>query len=230
MTGIIGDIHGCYNTLRELVNKLRVRYPGIELYSVGDLVDRGRFSSDVIEFIMNENIRFTAGNHDYMFLYYMREPFTTISRAWIHNGYETTLASYDGRREKMADHLDLISRAPFYFDFEDCFISHAGLSKFYSSVLTFDFRSDHKSLDEILRKDIENDEGILWTRNELMNIGRLQIVGHTRRQEIYFSKHNNVLYIDTSAYSGNKLSAVVVENKNILEHISVPTNPEDLYL
>ncbi len=52
MIAVIGDIHGCFNTLKELVGKVKGKYPGIKIYSVGDLVDRGNFSYEVLDFIV----------------------------------------------------------------------------------------------------------------------------------------------------------------------------------
>ena len=51
MVAVIGDIHGCLYTLQNLVEQIRQKYPSIEIYAVGDFVDRGNFSYEVIEFI-----------------------------------------------------------------------------------------------------------------------------------------------------------------------------------
>lgn len=84
-------------------------------------------------------------------------------------------------------------------------------------------------MDEILRKDIEEPYSIVWGRDILMNIGKLQIVGHTRMFESKFINENNVLYIDTAAISGNKLSAAIIEENKIIKIISVKTESVDLY-
>ena len=43
MIAVISDVHGCFNTLKKLVKEVRKKYPNIPLYSVGDLIDRGKF-------------------------------------------------------------------------------------------------------------------------------------------------------------------------------------------
>ena len=48
MVAVIGDVHGCYYTLKQLVEKIKAKYPDISIYCVGDLVDRGNFSCEVI--------------------------------------------------------------------------------------------------------------------------------------------------------------------------------------
>jgi serine/threonine protein phosphatase 1 len=228
MVCVIGDVHGCYNTLRTLISKIRDSYPDVPLYCVGDLVDRGKFSFEVMEAVILHKISFTPGNHDYMFMYYMQDPSSSISRAWKFNGYETTMTSYNGRNSRMREHLELIRKAPLYMDLSDCFISHAGISSIYKPLLPENFREDLRLLDEIIHKDIESERGILWTRDDLLDIGKLQVVGHSRRQEVIHKIQNNVLYIDTSVYTGNKLSAVIVENNEVLDIMSVPTFSEDL--
>jgi serine/threonine protein phosphatase 1 len=227
MICVIGDIHGCLNTLKELVDKIKAKFPAIKIYSVGDLVDRGNFSCGVVDYIISENIVFTPGNHDYMFLHYMKDPSSALGKAWLYNGYESTMSSYEGKMDKINSHLNTIGKAPLFIDHEDCFISHAGVSSVYKSYLPY-YQQDLSELSQILKSNIEDDQGILWTREELLDLGKLQIVGHTRRQEIFHSKQNNVLYIDTSVYTGNKLSAVIVNKNEIVDMISVPTFLEDL--
>lgn len=223
MIAVIGDIHGCFNTLKELVGKIRGQYPDISIYSVGDLVDRGNFSYEVIEYVQSEHILFTPGNHDYMFYFYTKQSRTQMARAWVHNGYEKTLASYARNDDHVSGHLNLIYNAPLFYNLPDCFISHAGISKNYENVLPNHFLNDPAALENIFRNDIEKNDSIIWARGELMNIGKLQVVGHTRRENVEFKKLNNVVYIDTSAYMMNKLSAVIVEDNNIMDILSVPT-------
>ena len=55
MIAVIGDIHGCYLTLVELYEQILKKYPDIKVYSVGDLVDRGNKSFEVMEFIIENN-------------------------------------------------------------------------------------------------------------------------------------------------------------------------------
>ncbi len=228
MIAVIGDIHGCYFTLKELVENIKTKYPKIKICCVGDLVDRGNFSYEVIEFIKNEKIKFTPGNHDYMFYYFINQPNSEIGQIWLYNGYEKTLASYENRYEKISEHLNFIMQAPIFMDLSDCFISHAGVSKYYKSKLPKNFQNDLSSLDKIVSNDLHSEHGILWTREELLNIGKLQVIGHTRRDEVYFQEQNNVVYIDTSIYTGNKLSGVIIDDNKILDIIFVSAKLEDI--
>ncbi len=227
MITVIGDIHGCFNTLEKLIEKISVKYADIPLYCVGDLVDRGNFSYEVMEYFAEHKIPFTPGNHDFMFYYYMKEPSSVMGRAWHHNGSETTLRSYQGRWEKVNAHLEMVKEAPLFINHKDCFISHAGISTYYKSKFKDDVLGDNELLEKIFRNDLIEEHGLLWTRDKLINIGKLQIVGHTRFAEPKHDLLNNVLYIDTAAVANNKLSAAIVDENKIVEIISQETIPID---
>ena len=229
MIAVIGDVHGCFLTLEKLVEQIKTKYPDIDLYCVGDLVDRGNFSYEVLEFVKDNNIIFTPGNHDYMFYYHIKEPTNPIGKPWIYNGCEPTLKSYLGRWEKMNDHLDMIKSAPLIIDHPDCFISHAGISKTFDEILQDNLLKNPQELDKLLRLNIFNEDGIHWNRVQLLNIGKLQVIGHTHRKEIYFDKLANALYIDTTAYGKNKLSAVITHENELVEVIDQKTCSEDVH-
>lgn len=224
MIAVIGDIHGCFLTLQKLMQRLKLDYPGIDIYSVGDLVDRGNFSYEVIDYFISEKVKFTAGNHDLMFYYFMKQPSSEMGNTWLYNGYEKTVASYGDHYEKLTEHLEYIINTPLYLEMDGSVISHAGISKYYKKFLT----DNMASLENIIRNDLENPHGIIWTRDELLDVGKLQVIGHTRVNEVTYRKENNVVYIDTSAYSGNKLTAAIIEEGKLVQSISIPTDPKDI--
>jgi serine/threonine protein phosphatase 1 len=85
-----------------------------------------------------------------------------------------------------------------------------------------------EQLKKIVNNNITSEHGILWTRDELVNLGKLQVVGHTRMNEVTLSESNNVIYIDTSVYTGNKLSAVIIEENRVIDILSVSTVGKDI--
>lgn len=228
MVAVIGDIHGCFNTFKSLADQILKKYPGIELYSVGDLVDRGNFSYEVIEFVKSAGIKFTPGNHDFMMYYFIKYPTHEIGKPWLHNGYEPTLASYNDHFDKLNDHLEFIANQPLFYNLNECFTSHAGISRTMKNKLPQNFLEDTPKLEQILKQYLNSEEGIIWNRDILLNIGKLQVVGHTVKKEILFSEKSNAVYIDTGVYIGNKLSAVVVEDNKIVDSFSEITHKNDL--
>ena len=63
-TIVVGDIHGCYDELIELLEKVELREED-RVVSVGDLISKGPKSREVLELFMTDP-RFTSviGNHD----------------------------------------------------------------------------------------------------------------------------------------------------------------------
>lgn len=228
MVAVIGDIHGCYYTLVDLYNQIREKYKHIAVYTVGDLIDRGSNSYEVMKFVINEKMEFTAGNHDYMFYHFFKEPDSIFAKSWIFNGNEATLKSYQNHEDEIFDHIELIKKAPLYLDLEDCFISHAGISSYYEDMLPANFKDDLSVLTTHVYKDYINEVGVLWTRDKLLDLGKLQIVGHTKQRNINYDEESDALYIDTGAYVGNKLTAVIVNKSEIVDTLEQPTNMNDL--
>ena len=229
MVAVIGDVHGCYYTLAELYNKIKIKYEKIPIYCVGDLVDRGRNSYEVIDFIIQEKIKFTPGNHDYMFYHFFKDPTSVFARSWVFNGNEPTLESYEKHSEDIFKHIEVIKSAPLYFNLEDCFITHAGISYHYKKILPADFKKNLDLLESYIYNDFREDGGVLWTRHPLLNLGRLQIVGHTKQKEVNFDEDSNAAYIDTGACVGNKLSAVIAEKNKIVDIIDESTHLNDIF-
>ena len=60
---IIGDVHGCIKTLKALISQLP---QNAQIVFTGDLIDRGRYSKDVIEFVRINNYKCIIDNHEEM--------------------------------------------------------------------------------------------------------------------------------------------------------------------
>ena len=73
-TWVIGDIHGCYRQLQQLLTKINFNSKTDTLISVGDLVNRGAQSLEVINFCMSlgDNFQGVLGNHDLSLLAMLR--------------------------------------------------------------------------------------------------------------------------------------------------------------
>jgi serine/threonine protein phosphatase 1 len=228
MIGIIGDIHGCYHTLITLVEQVREKYPGIDLYCVGDIVDRGNFSHLVVDYVIDNGIRTTLGNHDNLFCYAYFNPESPWAMVWELNGCQKTLAFYSQNESIWSQHAELIRQFPLYFVADGCLITHAGISKYNYSNIKDGFRDAKYDWNKVLRITQDDEFGVLWNRTPLQNLELLQVVGHTRQKEVNFQKYTNAVYIDTAACAGNKLSCVIARTGEIIDIISQNTIGEDI--
>jgi len=62
---IISDVHGCVKTLKALIQKLP---SNIKICFVGDLIDRGAYSKDVVDLIISNDYDCVLGNHEAKFI------------------------------------------------------------------------------------------------------------------------------------------------------------------
>lgn len=152
MRYVIGDIHGCAKTLRAILEKLSVKTTD-EVYFVGDLIDRGPDSKTVFEIVKDLHNKSgkaicCRGNHEQLLLDGIRDEFQ-LNR-WLINGGVETLASFgtDSAKELPGDFMEFISGLPYYLEFQDALIVHAG----------FNFNTDNIFQDK---------EAMLWTREHV---------------------------------------------------------------
>lgn len=168
-TFVIGDIHGCAATLRQLVEEKLCPFPADHIYLLGDLIDRGPDSKGVFDYIFElqerglhvESIR---GNHEEMFLQASDNPRDLW--LWGANGGLATLASFraDGPGDIPPRYRDVIAALPLYILLDDFVLVHAGLN--------FDPPDP-----------FADTEAMLWTRSNFVDRvrigGRRLICGHT---------------------------------------------------
>lgn len=62
---IISDVHGCIKTLKALIKRLP---NDATICFVGDLIDRGTYSKDVVDFVIANNYDCVLGNHESEFI------------------------------------------------------------------------------------------------------------------------------------------------------------------
>lgn len=61
---IIGDVHGCLDELKSLLNLCNYTHQQDILVFVGDLVNKGPSSAEVVKFVKNIGALCVRGNHD----------------------------------------------------------------------------------------------------------------------------------------------------------------------
>ncbi len=228
MIGVIGDIHGCYFTLMELLSQVRGKYGEIDFYCVGDLVDRGLYSHLVVEECIRSNIKVALGNHDCMFLYSFKYPYHPYRKIWFSNGNTDTLIAYSEIQEDFRKHIDYLDSLPLFYNTDDCFISHAGISILYADRLRNCEGWSNADWKFFLSDEMEATAGVLWNRTTLFKLNKIQVLGHTRQMEVTHNERSNALYIDTAACAGNKLSCAIIEGGKWIDTISVNTVVGDI--
>jgi serine/threonine protein phosphatase 1 len=219
---VIGDVHGCINTLEKIFNKLSRHSEISEYYCVGDMIDRGKYSKEVVEFCIRNSVRPVMGNHEDMLLKAISKSDKLLgflykdSEHYYYNGGRETQYSYIHSRLfsnfkkfseeiKNTGHYDFIKNLPLKYEFKKVIISHAGII------------------------DGGDDVSIIWNRDIPLKLNELQIFGHTPLNEIAYIK-NYYANIDTGCVYKRKLTAVIVDTDegNIDEIIQENYDPDDV--
>ena len=204
----IGDIHGCINALRSLVDSVALR-PDDTIVTLGDYVDRGPDSSAVLSFIIElgktHHLVPLRGNHEIMMLD-SREKKTWFL-AWMRFGGDATLRSYSRSAENpgsFADipdsHIDFLENdLVSYYECETHFFVHANADA------------------NIALKD-QTDPALYWRRYnnpELHCSGKIMVCGHTVQESGLPCNNGNSICIDTWAYGTGWLSCLDVGSGTI---------------
>lgn len=207
---IIGDVHGCFNTLLELIKQFPNKEKS-QICFVGDVIDRGLFSCDVVELIMQNGYKMVMGNHERRLLSNKFEFLNNkvpFDRSWFFgNGGEATYRSYLGQSVEFKQrHVDFLESRPVYLEFKDyktqngehLVVSHSAVGNMW------ELRNDKYASEEFKRH-------LLSGRGDEMQVsGIFNVYGHTPVREIKFYK--NSADIDTGCVFNevgfDKLSAL----------------------
>lgn len=201
---VIGDIHGEYDKLKELYNKIIVHRDaynkiGASLCFVGDYIDRGPDSNSVLGFVRSlvdsnpkdlgwdQRVVALMGNHELMAF--------TDKESWILNGGIQTYKSYGDDYWAFFKHPDYqwIKKLPKYYVQGKVAVAHAGID------------------DSELRAEDHSIDDLLWSRKLRMHehdIYKYTVHGHTPMKEPIVA--SCVAYIDTGAVFGGKLTCLYI--------------------
>ena len=129
----IGDIHGCFDSFRELVeDKIEINN-GDKLVLLGDYIDRGNQSKEVIDYIIELqqkgfDIIPLIGNHESMLLDAIGNEENFF--LWIQNGCSKTMESFkiNSLKDFPKFYIDFFKALPFYYSYKKFIFVHAGFN------------------------------------------------------------------------------------------------------
>lgn len=198
----IGDIHGCLNKLRRLIQNMAADPASDMLVFIGDYIDRDEGSKEVVDYVLQleksyRRVICLCGNHESMFLNYLEGE---DEEMYLFNGGIMTLKAYGispsdrplERKAKIpAEHLRFFESLLPYYETDQYVFVHAGLLPGMP----------------LSRQSAYN---MQWIRQEFIDsdydFGKRVIFGHTRLSEPLITA--NKIGIDTGAVYGGRLTGV----------------------
>lgn len=220
----IGDIHGRLDLLEALHEKIGADAAEHEserrqLVYLGDYVDRGPESREVVETLLEQplpgfEVTHLMGNHEQFLLRFLEEP--AVGATWLHNGGDATLRSYG---------VDPLEELPASAD------SLTWLSERFAALLPAthraffeglqrshelgDFLFVHAGVRPGVPLEQQDPNDLLWIREPFLgsddDFGKLVVHGHTPGAGPV--QRRNRICIDTGAVYGGCLTALVVQGE-----------------
>jgi serine/threonine protein phosphatase 1 len=162
----IGDVHGYYDPLKSLLEAIAPKRDD-EIYFLGDLIDRGPQSAQVVDFVIQNHYQCLLGNHEQMLLDVLgkgQQVSMEELQAWVYSGGYATLTSYGNNVPQ--EHIEWMKKLPLYLDLGNIWLVHAGV-------------------DPNLPLKEQTSEQFCWIRDEFHSMtepyfaNKLIITGHT---------------------------------------------------
>jgi serine/threonine protein phosphatase 1 len=203
---VVGDLHGEYDEVVAGLKEMGFDYDRDRLFSVGDLIDRGKESARCIKFLSRPWITAVRGNHEDMFLkiYEKGEPHPDVLEFWVSKNGMGWWRDTDA--ETRAQCLEAWAKMPVAVEIATdrgmVGIVHAevpvgmGWAKFTKGIQSGDEKLIEKAVWGRTRIEQNDESGV-------EGIDRL-FVGHTPVSGP--KRLGNVYYIDTGLVFGKKQS------------------------
>ena len=190
----IGDIHGCYYTLKTLWDKINPTKDDVIIF-LGDYIDRGPHSYEVIEFLKQKKTEFPyltllVGNHEDLC---RKAIVDNDSYLWYMNGGGTTVASFEQHNKNWSSMLSFIADLDTW-----CIIEE------YNLLFV------HAGMPNATEPEDESFDNLIWSRTFKNKSDYSIVCGHTRHQrpQVYHNP-NEILCIDTGCVNGGSLTAAI---------------------
>ncbi|EEB84118.1 metallophosphoesterase [Roseobacter sp. GAI101] len=204
----IGDIHGRF----DLLNKFAATTTAAQIICLGDMIDRGEQSADVLRTLHElPDVISLMGNHEDMMLQFIVNPVEKGER-WLRHGGLQTLASFGvsgvsqtstgGELERARDKL-------FAAMGEDLIDWVANLPKYWTSG---NVAFVHAGADPLIAIEEQENRTLLWGHKDFGRVPRADgmwvVHGHTIVDTPVIRR--GVVSIDTGAYATGNLTAATI--------------------
>jgi serine/threonine protein phosphatase 1 len=229
-TIVIGDIHGGFKALIQVLNKLEVKDEDTLIF-LGDYVDGWSESAQVIQLLMqlSEKINcvFIKGNHDVWCEDWLKTG--NVDPTWFIHGGRETIESYAhfGTDEK-TNHLSFFNNMPLYYiDDQTRLFIHAGFTSMHGvekEAFTACFYFDRTLWEMALTMNSNMSKDSNFYPNRLKHYSEIYI-GHTPTTNygcVEPMNVANVWNIDTGAAFKGRLSAMDINTKEVFQSDTLP--------
>jgi serine/threonine protein phosphatase 1 len=217
----IGDVHGRDDLLEEVHGQITADRaarptPDCRIVHIGDYVDRGPDTADVIERLSlfqraDPSAVFLRGNHEEMLLEFLNDP-AAGGLNFVSNGGLATMASYGVDVDRLYDKRDLVEAGQRLVELMPA-EHRAFVDALQLSTGIGDYFFCHAGVRPGVRLDRQSADDLTWIREPFLDYaGEFEAVivhGHTPAPEP--EVRSNRINIDTGAVFTGRLTCLVLE-------------------
>ncbi len=214
----IGDVHGCYLSMLNLLDRIEVdrrsRPEGKStVVFLGDLIDRGPASKEVVEFLMTFNpdwteLAFVRGNHEEVMLDVLSGNISAM-RSWFEFGGKDCARSYGvdnfGQLHINPDHIMMALQ-------RSVPKTHLAFLDSFSDAFAFgDYLLVHAGIKPKVAIENQSPYDMRWIRSSFLDYKKPHPVKVVHGHSVVDDgpeNHSNRIAIDTGAHKGRPLTAV----------------------
>lgn len=236
---VIGDSHECVNELRRLITKIEKEIPGVLIIHVGDYVDKGNNTQEMVEYMLYrvsccEDI-VLPGNHEsfvYKRLKGQTGPLEDPVREAILFGSrgvfleQPLLANrFLGMYEDSLSYPNVTLWKSGAEREAQVFINHAPCRKEYlgkTDTVSLREQRNYRTRDRF----IPTVEDLKWFYDEADETEPLHIFGHMAHsgKTLEECRYKNKIFLDTGCVYGNGLSAVHIRDGKVVKYYFEPSD------
>jgi serine/threonine protein phosphatase 1 len=236
-TLVISDIHGCYQEFRELLELVKYKPKADKLILLGDLVDRGPGSKEVVEYVIKlsreENVIVLRGNHDQRFIDVMTYEGTEEELKFFDYGGLQAINSYQDNNDndlpserlkkvrhiiqsKYTHHITFLDSLPYFYEDQNHIFVHAGLNPNYKNW------KEQPTRDFMYIKD-----PFIFAKT---NVNKKVVFGHTKTFDIHGSPEiwfgDDKIGIDGGCVYGMQLNCLEMKGDQQYKEFSIPAKSQ----
>jgi len=217
---VIGDLHGCARQMRDLQAQMQAKDPEATQVYVGDYVDRGDHSKEVLEALYaerdNPNVICLRGNHEDMMLDFLADPTANKAR-WLRYGGLNTLGSYGIAGVMHSSPTALLQETATRFQGALSMNVQQWLATLPTYWQSGNLAVVHAAADPSLPMALQADQTLKWGHRDFFSTPRGDGVwiahGHTIVEEA--GAQAGRIAVDTGAYATGRLTAAYITNDTL---------------
>ena len=205
---IIGDIHGCLEELKELLQAFAYDPGSMTVILVGDLVNKGPLSAEVVRFVREQKFHCVLGNHDV----------SALQRVLAFRRGEEIAPKYAYVQRLSQEDLDWYSSLPFTIALPEfnAIVTHAGLipgvplrqqTVFSMTKMRNILRHRHGELEALERNTEGENWAVFWRAAPHV------FYGHDAKRGLQL--HEFATGLDSGCCYGRELTGVLLPSKEL---------------